>query len=251
MSEQEELQDESQPLVEHLLELRSRLLNSILVVLIVFLPLFYVAGDIYAFISEPLRQYLPEGTTMIATEVASPFLVPFKLSLILAMFISIPYILHQLWSFVAPGLYGSEKRIALPLLISSVVLFYGGIAFAFYVVFPLIFGFFSGIGLEQVAYTTDISAYLSFVLKLFFAFGVAFEIPIATLLLVWTGATTVENLRKKRPFVVVGCFVVGMLLTPPDVISQLLLALPMWVLFEIGILFSVLVKKRQIEEAAS
>jgi sec-independent protein translocase protein TatC len=251
MSEQEELQDEGQPLVEHLLELRSRLLNSVLIVLIVFLPLFYVAGDIYAFISEPLRQYLPEGTTMIATEVASPFLVPFKLALILAMFISIPYILHQLWSFVAPGLYGSEKRIALPLLISSVILFYGGIAFAFYVVFPLIFGFFSGIGLEQVAYTTDISAYLSFVLKLFFAFGVAFEIPIATLLLVWTGATTVENLRKKRPFVIVGCFVVGMLLTPPDVISQLLLALPMWVLYEVGILFSILIKKRQTEAAAS
>ena len=251
MSEQEELQDEGQPLVEHLLELRSRLLNSVLIVLIVFLPLFYVAGDIYAFISEPLRQYLPEGTTMIATEVASPFLVPFKLALILAMFISIPYILHQLWSFVAPGLYGSEKRIALPLLISSVILFYGGIAFAFYVVFPLIFGFFSGIGLEQVAYTTDISAYLSFVLKLFFAFGVAFEIPIATLLLVWTGATTVENLRKKRPFVIVGCFVVGMLLTPPDVISQLLLALPMWVLYEVGILFSILIKKRQTKAAAS
>jgi sec-independent protein translocase protein TatC len=251
MSDQEELQDEGQPLVEHLLELRSRLLNSVLVVLIVFLPLLYVAGDIYAFISEPLRQYLPEGTTMIATEVAAPFLVPFKLVLILAMFISIPYILHQLWSFVAPGLYGSEKRIALPLLISSVILFYGGIAFAFYVVFPLIFGFFSGIGLEQVAYTTDISAYLSFVLKLFFAFGVAFEIPIATLLLVWTGATTVENLRKKRPFVIVGCFVVGMLLTPPDVISQLLLALPMWVLYEVGILFSILIKKRQTKAAAS
>ena len=247
MSEQEELQDEGQPLVEHLLELRTRLLHSILVVLVVFLPLFYVAGDIYAFISEPLRQFLPEGTSMIATEVASPFLVPFKLSLILAMFLSIPYILHQLWSFVAPGLYGSEKRIALPLLVSSVFLFYGGIAFAFYVVFPLIFGFFSGIGLEQVVYTTDISAYLSFVLKLFFAFGVAFEIPIATLLLVWTGATTVENLRKKRPYVVVGCFVVGMLLTPPDVISQLLLALPMWVLFEIGILFSLLIRGQNKE----
>lgn len=248
-TQNEELQDEGQPLVEHLLELRSRLLRSILVILVVFLPLFMVANDIYLFISEPLRQYLPEGTTMIATEVASPFLVPFKLSLILAMFISVPYILHQLWSFVAPGLYGSEKRVALPLLISSVLLFYTGIAFAFFVVFPLIFGFFTSVGPEEVAYTTDISSYLSFVMKLFFAFGLAFEIPIATLLLVWTGATTVENLRKKRPFVVVGCFVVGMLLTPPDVISQLLLAVPMWILFEAGIIFAMLIKQRQAQAA--
>lgn len=245
MSENEAPIDEGQPLVEHLLELRTRLLHSVLLVLIVFLPLFYFANDIYVYISEPLRRFLPEGTSMIATEVASPFLTPFKLSIVLAIFISIPYILHQLWSFVAPGLYGNEKRVALPLLISSVILFYTGMAFAFYVVFPLVFGFFTSVGPEGVAIMTDINRYLDFVLKLFFAFGLAFEIPIATVLLIWTGATTVENLRKKRPYVIVGCFVVGMLLTPPDVISQLLLALPMWILFEAGIIFSLFVRRRE------
>jgi len=214
-------------------------------VVIVFLPLFYFANDLYSYISEPLRAYLPEGATMIATEVASPFLTPFKLTLVLAIFIAIPYILHQLWSFIAPGLYSSEKRLAIPLLTSSVLLFYGGIAFAFYVVFPLIFGFFTSAAPAGVTVMTDINRYLDFVLKLFFAFGLAFEIPIATLLLVWTGATTVENLRKKRPYVVVGCFIIGMLLTPPDIISQLLLALPMWILFEIGILFATLIRHRQ------
>jgi len=214
-------------------------------VVIVFLPLFYFANDLYSYISEPLRAYLPEGATMIATEVASPFLTPFKLTLVLAIFIAIPYILHQLWSFIAPGLYSSEKRLAIPLLTSSVLLFYGGIAFAFYVVFPLIFGFFTSAAPAGVTVMTDINRYLDFVLKLFFAFGLAFEIPIATLLIVWTGATTVENLRKKRPYVVVGCFIIGMLLTPPDIISQLLLALPMWILFEIGILFATLIRHRQ------
>jgi sec-independent protein translocase protein TatC len=230
--------DEGQPLVSHLLELRTRLLHSILCVAIVFLPLFYFGNDIYSFISEPLRKFMPEGTTMIATEVASPFLTPFKLSLVLAVFISIPYILHQAWSFVAPGLYTREKSIALPLLVSSIVLFYAGIAFAFYVVFPLVFAFFSEVAPDGVTIMTDINRYLDFVLKLFFAFGIAFEIPIATVLLVWTGASTVESLTSKRPYIIVGCFVFGMLLTPPDVISQILLALPMWVLFEIGILFS-------------
>lgn len=242
--------DEGQPLVEHLLELRSRLLNSILLVLAVFLPLFYFGNELYTYLSAPLRQFLPEGVSMIATGVATPFLVPFKLSLVLAIFISIPYILHQLWSFVAPGLYGNEKRIALPLLVSSVVLFYAGMAFAFYVVFPLVFGFFTSTAPDGVAPMTDINEYLNFVLKLFFAFGLAFEIPIATVLLVWTGATDVDSLRRKRPYVIVGCFVVGMLLTPPDVISQLLLALPMWVLYEAGILFSIVVKKRK-QDAAS
>jgi sec-independent protein translocase protein TatC len=217
-------------------------------VVIIFLPLFYFANDLYAYISEPLRAYLPEGATMIATEVASPFLTPFKLTLVLSIFIAIPFILHQVWSFIAPGLYSSEKRLAVPLLTSSVLLFYGGIAFAFYVVFPLIFGFFTSAAPEGVTVMTDINRYLDFVLKLFFAFGLAFEIPIATLLLVWTGATTVDNLRTKRPYVVVGCFVVGMLLTPPDVISQLLLAIPMWVLFEVGILFAVLIKKRSAND---
>lgn len=236
--------DQGQPLIEHLIELRTRILHGIFSVLIIFLPLFYFANDIYTYISGPLRVFLPEGTTMIATEVASPFLTPFKLTLVLSIFIAMPYILHQIWSFVAPGLYSGEKKIALPLLTSSIILFYAGIAFAFYIVFPLIFGFFTSVAPEGVTIMTDINRYLDFVLKLFFAFGLAFEIPIATILLVWTGATTVPNLRRKRPYVIVGCFVLGMLLTPPDVISQVLLALPMYLLYEFGILFSQLIVNR-------
>ena len=201
--------DEGQPLVEHLIELRTRLLHSIVAVLIIFLPLFYFANELYAYISKPLRAYLPEGTSMIATEVASPFLTPFKLTLVLSIFIAIPYILHQLWSFIAPGLYTNEKKLAIPLLVSSVILFYAGICFAFFVVFPLIFGFFTSAAPEGVTVMTDINRYLDFVLKLFFAFGIAFEIPIATVLLVSTGASTVKSLRSKRPYVIVGCFVVG------------------------------------------
>lgn len=236
--------DEGQPLLLHLIELRTRLLHSILCVAVVFVPLFYFSNDIYTYVSEPLRAYMPEGTTMIATEVASPFLTPFKLALVLAIFISIPYILHQAWSFIAPGLYSKEKLVALPLLLSSVVLFYTGIAFAFYIVFPLVFGFFAEIAPAGVTIMTDINRYLDFVLKLFFAFGLAFEIPIAVVLLVWTGASSVESLTSKRHYIVVGCFVFGMLLTPPDVISQVLLAMPMWLLFEIGILFARAISNR-------
>ena len=181
---------------------------------------------------------------MIATEVASPFLTPFKLSLVLALFMAMPYILHQVWSFIAPGLYKKEKRFALPILLSSIILFYIGIAFSFFVVFPLVFGFFTSVAPTGVTIMTDINRYLDFVLKLFFAFGIAFEIPIATLLLIWSGATSAENLKRKRPYVIVGCFIIGMLLTPPDIISQILLAIPMWGLFELGIIFSILMKKR-------
>ncbi|MCL6414976.1 twin-arginine translocase subunit TatC [Aestuariirhabdus sp. Z084] len=237
-----------QPLISHLVELRDRILRSVLVVLVIFLGLFYFANEIYAFVSEPLRKFLPEGSTMIATEVASPFLTPFKLTIVLAIFLAIPFLLHQIWSFIAPGLYQHEKRIAIPMLFSSVVLFYAGIAFAYYVVFPLVFGFFTSVGPSDVTIMTDINRYLDFVLKLFFAFGIAFEIPIATVLLIWSGASTVESLGQKRPYVVVGCFVLGMLLTPPDVISQALLALPMWVLFEIGILFGRMIPKEDDEE---
>lgn len=250
VSDQEEDLDQGQPLVAHLVELRSRVLRSLGAIILIFLPLFYFANDIYAFVSEPLRAYLPEGATMIATEVASPFLTPFKLTLVLAIFIAMPLILHQIWSFIAPGLYKNEKRVAFPLLLSSIILFYAGIAFAFYVVFPLVFGFFTSAAPEGVTVMTDINRYLDFVLKLFFAFGLAFEIPIATILLVWTGATDVESLRRKRAYVVVGCFVVGMLLTPPDVISQILLALPMWLLYEIGILFSSVMIRPEPDEPA-
>ena len=230
--------DKEQPLVQHLLELRNRILKSVTAVVVIFLGLFYFANDIYAFVSKPLRVYLPEGASMIATEVASPFLTPFKLTLVVSVFLSIPYILHQVWAFISPGLYRHEKRLAIPLLVSSVLLFYGGAAFAYYVVFPLVFGFFTSVGPEGVTIMTDINRYLDFVLKMFFAFGVAFEIPVATVLLVASGLTTIDDLKKKRPYIVVGCFVAGMLLTPPDVISQSLLALPMWLLFECGILFS-------------
>ena len=246
-------QDQGQPLIEHLIELRTRLLHAIFSVMLIFLPLFYFANDIYVYISEPLRVFLPEGTTMIATEVASPFLTPFKLTLVLSIFIAMPYILHQIWSFIAPGLYAGEKRVAAPLLVSSIILFYSGIAFAFYVVFPLVFGFFTSVAPDGVTVMTDINRYLDFVLKLFFAFGLAFEIPIATVLLIWTGATTTASMGSKRPYVIVGCFVVGMLLTPPDVISQILLALPMWILFETGIIFARVfgLDKKEEEEPAS
>ena len=238
-------EEEGQPLIEHLVELRNRILHSLTAVIIIFFPLFFFANDLYTFISQPLREFLPEGTSMIATEVASPFLTPFKLSLVLSLFAAMPYILHQIWGFVAPGLYSNEKRVAFPLLLSSILLFYAGIAFAFFVVFPLVFAFFTSVAPDGVAIMTDINRYLDFVLKLFFAFGLAFEIPIATMLLIWTGATSVESLKKKRPYVIIGCFIVGMILTPPDVISQILLAIPMWVLFELGIIFSAVIRPRE------
>ncbi|HKK23151.1 MAG TPA: twin-arginine translocase subunit TatC, partial [Pseudohaliea sp.] len=200
------------PLVAHLTELRDRLLRAILAVLVVFLCLFPFANDIYAFVSEPLRALLPPGASMIATEVASPFLTPFKLTLFTALFVAIPYVLYQVWSFIAPGMYRHEKRLAIPLLASSIILFYCGAAFAYFVVFPLIFAFFTSVGPDDIAIMTDINRYLDFVLKLFFAFGVAFEIPIAAVLLIWAGVTTPENLGRKRPYIIVGCFVFGMLL---------------------------------------
>ncbi|WP_193074931.1 twin-arginine translocase subunit TatC [Pseudomonas sp. FME51] len=230
------------PLIAHLTELRSRLLRIVLIWMLIFAGLFYFANDLYTFISEPLRVFLPEGTSMIATDVASPFLTPFKLALISALFLAMPFVLHQIWGFIAPGLYKHEKRIAVPLLASSIVLFYSGMAFAYYVVFPLVFGFFTSTAPDGVAVMTDINSYLSFVMTLFLAFGLAFEIPVATVLLVLAGAVNVAKLRQIRPYVVVGCFLVGMVLTPPDVISQTLLALPMWLLYEVGILFGSVLK---------
>jgi sec-independent protein translocase protein TatC len=237
--------DKPLPLVVHLTELRDRLLRALLAVLLVFICLFPFANEIYTFVSEPLRALLPPGTTMIATEVASPFLTPFKLTLVAAIFLAIPFVLYQVWSFIAPGMYRHEKRLAIPLLVSSTLLFYAGAAFAYYVVFPLIFAFFTSVGPEDITIMTDINSYLDFVLKLFFAFGLAFEIPIAAVLLIWSGITTADALAKKRPFIIVGCFVLGMLLTPPDIISQSLLALPMWLLFEIGVYFGRLITRRK------
>jgi sec-independent protein translocase protein TatC len=245
------LDDNPQPLVAHLTELRDRLLRALLAVLVIFICLFPFANEIYSFISEPLRALLPPGSSMIATEVASPFLTPFKLTLVMAIFLAVPVILYQLWAFVAPGMYREEKRIAFPLLASSVVLFYAGAAFAYFVVFPLIFAFFTSIGPTDVAVMTDINRYLDFVLKLFFAFGLAFEIPIAAVILIWSGITTPEALAQKRPYIIVGCFVFGMLLTPPDVISQSLLAIPMWMLFEVGVFFGRFVDRRGNDRASA
>jgi sec-independent protein translocase protein TatC len=235
--------DQTQPLIQHLIELRNHLLRAVLCVTVVFASLYYFANDIYLIAAEPLRELMPEGSTMIATDVASPFFAPLKLTLMVSIFISMPFVLYQIWRFIAPALYDKEKKLAFPLLLSSIVLFYSGIAFAYFVVFPLIFGFFTSTGPEGVAIMTDISRYLDFVLKLFFAFGIVFEIPIAIIILVSSGVTSVESLRQKRPYLVVACFVVGMLLTPPDVISQTLLALPMWMLFEVGLLFAKMIEK--------
>ena len=233
--ENKESLDNGQPLVEHLIELRSRLLKIAGIVFVTFIPLLFFANDIYELVSEPLRNLLPPGATMIATEVASPFLTPFKLAFVTSFFITIPFILHQIWGFIAPGLYSSEKKFLGPIFLTSILLFYLGMAFAYFAVFPLVFDFFTSVMPKGVSMMTDINRYLDFVLKLFFAFGLAFEIPIATIILVWSGAITLDSIKNKRPYVIVGCFVFGMLLTPPDVISQALLAIPMWFLFEIGI----------------
>ena len=222
-------------LMSHLVELRDRVVRMVLAVVAIFACLFYWANDIYVYLADPLTQHLPEGASMIAIDVASPFLTPFKLVLMLSVFLAMPVILHQCWSFVAPGLYASEKRIAGPLLVSSILLFYAGVAFAYYVVFPLVFGFFTSVGPDMVNISTDIGRYLDFVLALFFGFGLAFEVPIATIILVAIGITTPKKLGEKRPYIIVGAFICGMLLTPPDVISQALLALPMWILFEAGL----------------
>ncbi len=224
------------PLTEHLRDLRRRLLRMLLALALVFAALFPFAQTLYTLVSEPLRRYLPEGASMIATSVTSPFLnlTPFKLTAMCAVFISMPLLLHQVWGFIAPGLYRRERRIAVPLLVSSILLFYGGMAFAFFLVFPLMFAFFASVTPDGVAMMTDIGQYLDFILALFLAFGLAFEIPVATFIVVWVGLTDVASLRRSRPYVIVGCFVAGMILTPPDVFSQTLLAVPMWLLFEAG-----------------
>ena len=235
---------DSQPFMAHLIEFRDRMLRAIASVALIFIGLFSFSNELYLYVSEPLRQYLPESSTMIATDVTSPFLTPFKLTLVLSLFAAMPYVLYQLWAFVAPGLYKREKKIVIPLFCSSVILFYAGMAFAYYLVFPLVFMFFTSVGPEGVAIMTDIRSYLDFVLKLFFAFGISFEIPIAVVILSWMGAVDPDSLAKKRPYVFILCFVFGMLLTPPDILSQTLLAIPMWLLFEIGIVFGRLVKPK-------
>ena len=229
---------EEQPFISHLVELRDRLLRVILAVAVIFLGLAVYANQIYSYLAGPLLKHLPEHSTMIAIDVASPFLTPFKLALVLAIFLSVPVILYQFWAFVAPGLYKHEQRLILPLLIASTLLFYLGVAFAYYLVFPLVFGFLTASAPVGVAVMTDIAKYLDFVLALFFAFGICFEVPVFTIVLVWTGVTSPADLAEKRPYVIVGVFVIAMFLTPPDAISQTMLAIPMWMLFELGLVFS-------------
>lgn len=237
-----------QPFISHLIELRDRLLRVVLCVLLVFIGTAFYANEIYHYLAEPLLRHMPANSTMIAIDVASPFFTPIKLALVVAIFVCVPYILFQFWGFVAPGLYRHEKLMMLPLLLASTVLFYAGAAFAYYVVFPLVFGYLTAAAPEGVAVMTDISTYLDFVLTMFFAFGISFEVPIFTIVLVLTGITTPESLAEKRPYVIVGVFVIAMFLTPPDALSQTLLAVPMCLLFESGLLFSRLFVGRKREE---
>lgn len=248
MKQPENPQDSAMPLVAHLKELRDRMVRSLLLILVVFLGLYFLAGDLYMILARPLEILLPEGGQLIATGVASPFFVPLKLTIVLSIFISVPYLLHQVWGFIAPALYKHERMVAIPLFISSVLLFYAGVAFVYFVVLPLVFGFFTSVGPENINLMPDIGNVLDFCLKLFFAFGIAFEIPIATFLMVRAGMVSVESLGKKRPYIFVGCFVFGMLVTPPDVVSQTILAVPMWLLFELGLVFSRLIPKKVIPE---
>ena len=236
-------QFEKMPIVEHLVELRSALLRSVIAIVIFFLVLFPFADDIYTFIAAPIVQAIP-GSNLIAIGVISPFLTPLKMSLILAIYIAMPYLLYQLWSFTAPALYRKEKKLILPLVISSTMLFYIGLLFSFYIVFPVIFTFLSSVGPDSVDFAPDIQYYLDFILKVSFAFGVAFEVPIATILLIMFGATTAERLKKNRAYIIIGSFALGMVLTPPDVISQVLIAIPIWLLFEAGLFFAPFFKVR-------
>lgn len=227
--------DNEQPLMGHLLELRSRLIKVAIGIAIAFVPCFYFSRPLFTYLSGPLLAHMPGHNTLIATGVTSPFLVPVKLALMIAFAVSLPWTLYQIWIFIAPGLYKSERRLVTPLLVSSTLLFYLGMAFAYYIIFPIIFGFFVSVAPAGVSVMTDISNYLSFVLKLFMAFGCAFELPVAIFLIVWAGFVTPKQLGSYRPYVLVGAFAVGMLLTPPDVVSQTLLAVPIYFLYEVGI----------------
>ena len=229
----------------HLRELRSRILKSLLVILLCFLGLVYFSNDIYLTLSEPLLSFLPENSSMIATEVASPFLAPLKLTFFTSLLLSMPFLLNQVWKFIAPGMYENEKSLSFFLMLSSLMLFYIGILFTYFLVLPLVFGFFTGAAPDGILIMTDISRYLDFVLSLMFAFAVAFEIPVLIFLLIWSGISSSDSLRSKRPYVIIGCFTVGMLVTPPDVISQSLLAVPAWILFELGIVTANLFVKKE------
>lgn len=225
-------------ILRFLIELRKRLLNCLFALVLVFAVLFYFANDLYTLLALPLLKHLPQGHGLIATNIMAPFFVPFELTFVLALFVAVPAFLYQLWAFIAPALYQHERRFVWPLLFISTLLFYAGVAFAYFVIFPTIFSFLTRTAPTGVLVSPDISQYLDFTLKLFFIFGAIFEVPVATVLLIWTGVTTREKLIKMRPYAIVGAFIVGMLLGPPDVLSQTLLALPLWLLFEVGIFFA-------------
>ncbi len=225
----------SESLIGHLIELRSRLVNSVIALLLVFVCLFPFAADLYALLAQPMLAKLPLGGQMIATDVTTPFFVPLKVAMMAALLISLPYILFQLWRFVAPGLYAHEKKMVLPLVVASSLLFYGGMAFAYFAVFPVVFGFITASAPQGVAVMTDIDKYLSFVIGLFMAFGMAFQVPVAVILLVRVGMVSVQKLREVRQYVIVGAFVLGAIFTPPDIVSQFMLAIPLWLLYEAGI----------------
>ena len=232
------------PIVQHLVELRSALLRSIIAIALFFTALFPFSDRIYSFIAAPILAVIP-GSNLIAIGVISPFLTPLKMSLILAIYLALPYLLFKIWQFTAPALYQHEKKLVLPLVISSTILFYAGLFFAFYIVFPVIFNFLSSVGPTSVEFAPDIQYYLDFILKVSFAFGVAFEVPVATILLIMFNVTTVSQLKKNRPYIIIGAFVIGMVLTPPDVISQILIAIPIWLLFEVGLMFAPMFKVRK------
>lgn len=241
----EESVDSEQSLISHLIELRARLLKVVICIFILLIVLLPFANEIYSFIASPLIAKLPQGSSMIATEVISPFFAPFKLTLFCAVFLSVPYMLFQAWSFITPGLYTNEKKLILPLLISSTLLFYIGVLFAYYLVFPLLFTFLTQTAPEGIQVMTDINDYLNFIIKLFFAFGVSFEIPVATFLLIRSGIIEVSKLETNRPYIILVAFFVGMILTPPDVISQILLAVPIWLLFESGLILGKFYNRKQ------
>ena len=234
----------SESFLTHLIELRNRLLRALIAVGLVFVCLFPFAGDLYAILAHPLLAVLPKGGQMIATDVTTPFFVPMKVAMMASFMVALPYVLYQLWSFVAPGLYTHEKRLVAPLVVASTLLFLCGMAFAYFLVFPVVFGFITSVAPQGVAVMTDINKYLDFVLTLFIAFGITFEVPVAVVVLVRMGIVSVEKLREIRPYVVVGAFVIGAIFTPPDVVSQIMLAVPLWLLYELGILVAAMMVKK-------
>ncbi|MDX1561777.1 MAG: twin-arginine translocase subunit TatC [Gammaproteobacteria bacterium] len=253
---QHNLEDEKEELAEgtlisHLVELRQRLVRAVLAIFVIFIVLVPFSQEIFEFVSRPLQDALPENSSFIVTGVATPFLTPFKTTLFVALFAAMPVVLYQAWQFVAPGLYRRERRFAVPLVVSSILLFYAGVAFAYFVVFKLVFGFFVGVTPENVVNSPDIDQYLGFVLRLFFAFGLAFEVPIATFMLVWSRLVSIETLGKARAYVFLGAFIVGMFLTPPDVFSQTLLAIPIYLLYESGLILARLLLRERLAEAAA